>query len=1233
MTHVCKKVLSLLAVFSIILSMVPVYAADTDNTEVDLSVYTDLYGHWAEDALVNAVQNGIMSGTSETTISPDSPITRAQMATLLVNVFEAKKTSNISTFVDVKRDAWYYHYLEIAVQMGIIAGNGNAMRPNAHITRQEAACVLYQAFNLKNYTGNLSQFPDESQVASYAKKAFAACVQAGVLLPIDGELQPLKELTRADFVYALYSTVQSYISSRAPFSNASEFNSVMVTVSNISISNITVDKNMYIGDGVDTGNIIFDNVKINGTLYVRGGSEISLTNNSYIGNVIICNPSNSVSIVTDATSKVDLTTLDTVISGVTLSGSLGKVYMNTSKAALNLKDATIDLLDVNVVVPTIVVDKDSVVRDVHFSDAASGCKLTNEGFIRNLDFTVAEVDYTSTAESNVSKMSILCNKGKYSINGNIDDLSLGEDASDNKITFNSGADVGEFKIDSLYDNEITVSSGAELTEILFKQANSKVATTLKASDVRVTNKALKSKFTFNKGSSITELVIDADDVSIVVDKDASISTIIVNGKDVTITGKGRVGKVLLKKGATGADIDTANTKVENESGGSASLGGTSLSSGSTGTLDGDGKYKDETVEKPNTSKPDTSKPDTSKPDTSKPSVSKPVDSKFYLEFPGNASPLDLYKTGQYSLADIVMNGSYNQNTNQISGTVRSIVNFLPMLGNSTTDDAVAAEHYFPLVLRSSDRTDDFTLTVGGRVFTSKDLSVGEAYKGQLIFYVPLNQTAESKKIDISYDADGAGEKFNPAILTLDFETVQFESNTEITNRMMTVKAADGIGGAKALTLSGLQVISDTKVAYKLVCDKLIKTSNSDNLEGYWGGVIVYGPNDAMLVSYTVETNKGSQDFNTGLTLQDNKVFFTFYQNMEGIEFLNLKVRWRNEANEIIGAEEIYAFDTSGIVLYNPKPEDLPTAYIADSIIISAADAEFLRSEYGKEITEFADGYNVINNSGGSEWTGAIAGTYKYVVLDTSTGRLPGVYVPLSVIIMGLKAPAQLRSNNSLLGEITAPDGNYEDFNASVQVLVPVANMGSQISDFDLSVNYKSSPYVEETVKYITVTKSISAAEAAFVEEKAGLNGANGGEFCGVKFEDLVSKNYCLVKTDNTYSLQGIYKKVTIGKNVELADSTGWFAPVFVKCESADKPWVVEVTYMLEGSDVTETVKWDLDVSIINMGILLPLGFVRDSGEVVCTENITIQVKTDEGELIKDFSVSVDGVGLESVSKD
>ena len=93
---------------------------------------------WYAEAVSAAVDNGLLYGKSATVIDPNGDMTRAEMAAIINRSFGCYKAADISQYKDVSKSKWYYKDVALAVQMGTYNGRSNSsMAPDSPITRQE----------------------------------------------------------------------------------------------------------------------------------------------------------------------------------------------------------------------------------------------------------------------------------------------------------------------------------------------------------------------------------------------------------------------------------------------------------------------------------------------------------------------------------------------------------------------------------------------------------------------------------------------------------------------------------------------------------------------------------------------------------------------------------------------------------------------------------------------------------------------------------------------------------------------------------------------------------------------------------------------------------------------------------------------------------------------------------------------------------------------------------------
>jgi len=103
--------------------------------------FTDTQGHWATPYIAAAEKTGIIKGEGNGIFNPSGKVTRAAMATMLVNAYKLQGTTNDngqSKFEDLKGH-WGEKYANILIDLKISNGTDNGWQPNRFITRAEAA--------------------------------------------------------------------------------------------------------------------------------------------------------------------------------------------------------------------------------------------------------------------------------------------------------------------------------------------------------------------------------------------------------------------------------------------------------------------------------------------------------------------------------------------------------------------------------------------------------------------------------------------------------------------------------------------------------------------------------------------------------------------------------------------------------------------------------------------------------------------------------------------------------------------------------------------------------------------------------------------------------------------------------------------------------------------------------------------------------------------------------------
>ena len=162
-------------------------------------------GKWYHVSIDYVLTHSIMNGVSGTSFAPNSNLTRGMLVQILFNL-EGKPQSASASFSDVKADAWYAKAVGWAAANKVVTGyTDGTFRPNAAVTREQAAAILYRYAQSKGIDvsvgedTNILSYADALQASEYAIPALQWAVGAGVLNGKSGNLlAPIGTATRAE---------------------------------------------------------------------------------------------------------------------------------------------------------------------------------------------------------------------------------------------------------------------------------------------------------------------------------------------------------------------------------------------------------------------------------------------------------------------------------------------------------------------------------------------------------------------------------------------------------------------------------------------------------------------------------------------------------------------------------------------------------------------------------------------------------------------------------------------------------------------------------------------------------------------------------------------------------------------------------------------------------------------------------------------------------------------------
>ncbi len=181
----------------------------TPTSKLTDGMKAELQGHWAEQEIAQMVENGIVNGVSADSLGLSQTTTRAEFTALLVRAMGLPQTGYHGEFADVAADDWYAGVFAAAKEKGVVQGSGGNANPNALITREEMACMLVRAYELKTASvgaaGSDASFTDAADISDWARPAVAQAKELGLLSGMgNGAFAPKENTLREQAIVAVY---------------------------------------------------------------------------------------------------------------------------------------------------------------------------------------------------------------------------------------------------------------------------------------------------------------------------------------------------------------------------------------------------------------------------------------------------------------------------------------------------------------------------------------------------------------------------------------------------------------------------------------------------------------------------------------------------------------------------------------------------------------------------------------------------------------------------------------------------------------------------------------------------------------------------------------------------------------------------------------------------------------------------------------------------------------------
>ena len=385
------------------------FALIMSTPSVEAKGISDIEGHWAEIHIKQMTSEGIISGYNDGTFNPDGKITRAEFATLIVKGFKLSKNEG-KTFNDTK-DHWAKDFIAIANASNIVNGyNETVFGADDPITREQMAVMIVKAAKLTS-KADAKEYIDNQSISEWAKEAVATA-SANQLITgyTDNTFKPQTNASRAEAAVVLAKGINLSGAEDIDFSSLEKAGTygpqtgsktvtgnVTVKTKGVILQNLIIKGELIIAKEVGNGDVNLNNIIVEGTTYIRGGgiNSIHINGGQYKEIIVEKTANGAVRIVAVNVAGLSVTVAqDAKGEEVVLNGDINKVTIKADDVKIviqgetkvgeikinsGLKDVKIELAKESTV-KEMILDSKTEIKGEGKTEKASGSKAKESSF-------------------------------------------------------------------------------------------------------------------------------------------------------------------------------------------------------------------------------------------------------------------------------------------------------------------------------------------------------------------------------------------------------------------------------------------------------------------------------------------------------------------------------------------------------------------------------------------------------------------------------------------------------------------------------------------------------------------------------------------------------------------------------------------------------------------------------------------------------------------------------------
>ncbi len=179
-----------------------------DFAVADKHHFFDLAAHWAKTEVEHLTAAGVVEGRGNGLYEPEALVTRAEFSAILARAFTLAPIYYEGQFTDVKPFSWYSGAIAVVTKYGIAQGTGEkTFSPDLPITREEIAVMLMRAYRKTGAPVKTAPvlYTDAAEISPWALGDLAESGALGLLNGMtDGTFRPKRNATRAEAAVMIY---------------------------------------------------------------------------------------------------------------------------------------------------------------------------------------------------------------------------------------------------------------------------------------------------------------------------------------------------------------------------------------------------------------------------------------------------------------------------------------------------------------------------------------------------------------------------------------------------------------------------------------------------------------------------------------------------------------------------------------------------------------------------------------------------------------------------------------------------------------------------------------------------------------------------------------------------------------------------------------------------------------------------------------------------------------------